>query len=133
MGMVTLASTPRPLPPGAGYLAGVLAGFTSFVAHAGGPAALMYLLSQGLTKTAFQATTVIVFAILNVTKAAIYAQLGFFSPDALRLVALLAPAALVGAILGVRANRVIPEKAFFGLTYVLLLGAGAKLIWGAVV
>lgn len=121
----------RPLPPGAGIVAGAAAGFTSFVAHAGGPAALIYLLSQGLSKTAFQATTVIVFAILNVTKAVIYAKLGLFSSEALTMVAVLAPAALVGAILGVRANRVVPEKFFFGLTYVLLLGAGTKLIWSA--
>ena len=45
---------------GAGVTAGLVAGFTSFVSHAGGPPAAVYLLSRKLDKTAFQATTVIV-------------------------------------------------------------------------
>ncbi|MBT6341860.1 MAG: sulfite exporter TauE/SafE family protein, partial [Tateyamaria sp.] len=30
---------------------------------------------------------------------------------------------------GVKAHHLMPERAFFLLTYVLLLGTGAKLIW----
>ncbi len=121
----------RPLPPSVGYGVGVAAGFTSFVAHAGGPAALVYLLSQGLTKLQFQATTVAVFAVYNLLKAGIYGGLGIFTAQTLTLSLWLAPVALVGVLLGVRAHRAIPEAAFFGLTYLLLTGAGAKLIWDA--
>lgn len=120
-----------PLPPVAGYGAGAAAGFTSFVAHAGGPAALMYLLSQGLTKVQFQATTVAVFAAFNLLKAGIYGGIGIFTAQTLTLSLWLAPVALVGVLIGVRAHRAIPERVFFGLTYVLLTGAGAKLIWDA--
>lgn len=118
-----------PLGKGAGLLAGVGAGFTSFVAHAGGPAAVVYLLSQGLSKLVFQATTVIVFSVVNATKAVIYAGLGFFTPDALKIALILAPVAFLGAVLGVRANKIVPERVFFGLTYVLLAVVGTKLIW----
>lgn len=121
----------RPLPPAVGYGVGAAAGFTSFVAHAGGPAALVYLLSQGLTKLQFQATTVAVFAVYNLLKAGIYGGLGIFSAQTLILSLWLAPVALVGVLIGVRAHRAIPERVFFGLTYVLLTGAGVKLIWDA--
>jgi uncharacterized membrane protein YfcA len=44
---------------------------------------------------------------------------------------LLAPFALIGAWLGVKAHYWIPERLFFGLTYVLLLFTGVRLIWVA--
>ena len=121
---------------GSGKAAGVLAGtavaFTSFVSHAGGPVTAVYLLSQGLSKTAYQSTTVLVFAVLNVIKAIAYGFLGAITSDTLLGGIYLVPAALVGAWLGVVAHRAIPERAFFVVTYVLLLAAGAKLIFDAV-
>ena len=36
--------------------------------------------------------------------------------------------ALLGAWLGVKAHRLVPERAFFALTYVLLSATGVKLI-----
>jgi uncharacterized membrane protein YfcA len=41
----------------------------------------------------------------------------------------LAPFALLGAWIGVRAHRIVPETLFFRLTYVLLMVTGTKLIW----
>lgn len=120
-----------PLSAGMGVGCGVASGFTSFVAHAGGPTALIYLLSQNLTKLRFQATTVATFAVLNLAKVGIYAGLGFFNLETLKLVALLAPVAVLGAVIGVRANRVVPEQMFFTVTYVLLACAGTKLMWDA--
>ena len=51
----------RPLGLVGGLIAGGVAGFTSFVSHAGGPPAAVYLLSRRLQKTEFQATTVLIF------------------------------------------------------------------------
>jgi uncharacterized membrane protein YfcA len=121
----------RPAGTVAGFVAGIVAGFTSFVSHAGGPPVAMYLLSQRLTKTAFQATTVLVFFVVNITKAAPYAFLGIFTAETLWANVLLAPAALAGAWLGVKAHRIVPERVFFGITYVLLAITGTKLIWDA--
>lgn len=118
----------RPLPAAAGLLAGAVAGFTSFVSHAGGPPAAVYLLSRGLGKTGFQATTVAVFFVLNIAKAVPYGLLGLFTRETLSLSLMLAPFALTGAWIGVRAHRIVPERAFFGLTYVLLTVTGLKLI-----
>ncbi|MFD1911773.1 sulfite exporter TauE/SafE family protein [Halodurantibacterium flavum] len=126
-----IAIRPRPLGPGVGLAAGAVAGFTSFVSHAGGPPAAIYLLAQGLGKTAFQATTVIVFWAINLLKFIPFLFLGIFTRDTAVGVAMLAPFAILGAVLGVRAHHLVPERVFFGLTYVLLSMTGAKLIWDA--
>jgi len=46
---------------------------------------------------------------------------------------LLAPFALLGAWLGVRAHYMVPERAFFGLTYIVLAITGVRLIWIALI
>lgn len=126
-----LKITPQPLGPAAGLLAGLAAGFTSFVSHAGGPPVAIYLLAQGLSKTVFQATTVLIFWAINLSKAVPYAFLGIFTAETLWANLLLAPFALLGAWLGVKAHHAIPERAFFAVTYILLTITGAKLIWDA--
>lgn len=126
-----LRASRRPMPGWAGLVAGVVAGFTSFVSHAGGPPAAVYLLSRRLDKTQFQATTVLVFWVYNIVKFVPYAFLGIFTLETLVFDLILAPVALLGAWLGVRAHRVVPEGLFFGITYVLLAVTGSKLIWDA--
>jgi hypothetical protein len=113
------------------WLAGLVGGFTSFVSHAGGPPTAIFLLSQGLSKTAFQATTVVSFWAINWMKVVPYAYLGIFSLETLKASVVLAPFALIGAWIGVRAHRLVPERAFFALTYSLLVATGLRLIWVA--
>ena len=112
-----------------GGLTGVFAGFTSFVSHAGGPPVAVFLLGHGLGKTAYQATTVIVFWAINLMKAVPYAFLGIFTAQTLLADLLLAPVALLGTWAGVRAHYWMPERAFFLLTYALLIATGSRLIW----
>lgn len=116
------------LPGWAGLLAGVVTGFTSFVSHAGGPSAAIYLLSQRLDKTRYQASTVLIFWVLNIVKFVPYAFLGMFTWQTAAANLALAPFALMGTWIGVRAHDLVPERLFFGLTYVLLLVTGGKLI-----
>jgi uncharacterized membrane protein YfcA len=52
-------------PQSYGILAGSVAGFTSFVAHSGGPPMSMYLLRRSLDRTRFAATSVVFFAVVN--------------------------------------------------------------------
>lgn len=123
----------RPAGTGLGLVAGFVAGFTSFVSHAGGPPVAIYMLSKGMPKTTYQATTVLVFWAINLVKAVPYAILGIFTAETLWANVLLAPAALVGAWLGVKAHHIVPERLFFGIAYVLLVATGSKLIWDALV
>ena len=117
------------LPDWAGIFWGGVAGLTSFISHAGGPPAAIYLLSRGLTKTQFQASTVLLFWTVNIVKFVPYAFLGIFTLDTLKADLPLAPFAILGAWIGVKAHRFISQKHFFAITYVLLLTTGAKLIW----
>ena len=87
-----------------------------------------YLLSQDLSKTGYQATTVLVFGLVNVAKTIAYGFLGAITLQSFLAGLWLVPGALFGAWLGVVAHRAIPERAFFIVTYALLLAAGSKLI-----
>lgn len=126
------ARSERQLPRWSGVLAGLIAGFTSFVSHAGGPPAAVYLLSKKLSKTQYQATTVLVFWVVNIAKFIPYAFLGMFTAETVLANLALAPFALLGAWLGVRAHHLVPEHLFFGLTYIFLSLTGIKLIWDGV-
>ena len=120
------------LPAWAGVLAGTVSGFTSFVSHAGGPPAAVYLLSQNLTKIQYQSTTVILFWAVNIAKVVPYAFLGLFTLEIAIADLMLAPAAIIGVWLGVHAHRMVSERTFFAITYVVLCLTGAKLIWDGV-
>ena len=85
-----------------------------------------------MSKTTYQATTVLAFWAINIAKAVPYALLGIFTAETLRAGLYLAPAALIGAWIGVKAHRSIPERPFFAVTYVLLTATGGKLIFDAV-
>ncbi|MGO4914075.1 sulfite exporter TauE/SafE family protein [Pseudogemmobacter sp. W21_MBD1_M6] len=118
----------QPMGRAAGMLAGMAAGFTSFISHAGGPPAAVYLLSKPLSKTAYQGTTVLVFWAINLMKFIPYFALGIFSKETALANVFLAPVAFAGVYLGVYAHRLLPERIFFGVTYVFLVCTGTKLI-----
>ena len=124
-----IGAAKQELPKSVGLFWGVVTGFTSFVSHAGGPPAAVYLLSRNLSKTQYQATTVLVFWTLNAVKFVPYAFLGIFTIETMTADLLLAPFAVAGAWIGVKAHRFISQRLFFGVTYTLLLVTGTKLIW----
>lgn len=115
-----------------GMFWGGIAGFTSFIAHAGGPPVNIYLLPQQLDKTVYQATTVIFFTIVNYVKLIPYAALGQFNPTNLSASILLLPLAALGIWLGYKLHHRMPEKRFFQIAYVLLFITGCKLIYDGV-
>ena len=116
------------LASGGAVPAGALAGFTSFIAHAGGPPLNMYLLRRPLDRTAFVATTAVFFAVVNYVKLIPYASLGLLSTDNLATSAALAIFAPAGVYLGVWLHRRISDRVFFTAVYVLLFALGLKLI-----
>ncbi len=122
-----------PMPDRWGVLFGAGAGFTSFIAHAGGPVAAVYMLSMNLGKREYQATTIIVFLVSNLLKFVLYSQLGFFTWQTAAAGLYLAPVAVAGTILGVRLHGVLPERVYFAVVYVCLTLAGFKLVFDALV
>ncbi|MDG4649906.1 sulfite exporter TauE/SafE family protein [Roseibacterium sp. SDUM158017] len=125
-----IAPRPRPFDARKGWAAGAAAGFTSFVAHAGGPPFAMFMLGQdGIGKTQYHATSVIVFWLVNAAKAVLYAMLGLFTFSSLGTSALMIPFALLGTWIGVHAHARIPERAFFSVAYAALTVTAARLLW----
>ncbi|MEP2784432.1 MAG: sulfite exporter TauE/SafE family protein [Pseudoruegeria sp.] len=127
-----LPKRPVVFRPWVGYLTGAAAGFTSYVSHAGGPLVAIYMLAQNVGKTTYQSTSVIVFWAINLFKALPYALLGLFTADTLLVDIILAPVAVVGVFIGVKAHHFLPEHIFFNVTYVLLVCTGLKLIYDGV-
>ncbi len=110
-----------------------LAGFTSFSVHAGGPPLHVYLLSQRLDKTTFQATTVAFFFGVNWLKIGPYAWLGQLDGSNLATSLVLAPLAPVGIALGAWLHHRIDETGFFRVVYASLVVLGLKLIHDGIV
>ncbi|MGP4115352.1 sulfite exporter TauE/SafE family protein [Streptomyces sp. 4N509B] len=79
---------------------GLLAGFTTMVANAGGAVMSLYLLSAGYDKMRFLGTAAWFFFLVNLFKVPFSAQLGLISADSLTLNAALAGAVLLGGVVG---------------------------------
>ncbi len=117
------------LGTGAGVFWGMVTGFTSFISHAGGPPAAVYMLSKRMDKTTYQATSVLTFWAVNAMKVGPYAVVGIFSKETLIADLTLIPAAVVGVLFGAWMHHKVSEQLFFALTYVFLVITGSKLIW----
>ncbi|TMJ19883.1 MAG: sulfite exporter TauE/SafE family protein [Alphaproteobacteria bacterium] len=116
-------------PGWVGALFGIATGFTSQIAHAGGPPFQMWVMPRRLPRDTFVGTTAIFFAALNWIKVPAYAALGQFTrPNALAALALL-PFAIFGALAGVWLIRKVSPERFYPLVYALMVVAGAKLLW----
>ena len=119
-------------PMSYGLLGGSVAGFTSFVAHSGGPPISMYLLRRPLDKMDFAATTVLFFAVVNYVKLVPYAWLGQFSLDNLATSAALVALAPIGVLIGAWLHARISDRLFFSMVYVLLFAVGVKLVFDGI-
>ncbi len=91
---------------------GSLSGFTTMVANAGGAAMSMYMLAARFPVHAFLGTAAWFFAILNLSKVPISLGLGLITPSTLLLDLLLAPAVVIGALLGKWIAARIKQQAF---------------------
>jgi hypothetical protein len=106
-----------------------VSGFTSFIAHAGGPPLSVYLLPLRLPPAIYVGTFAVMFAVVNWSKVLPYGWLGLFSAQNLATSAALAPAGLAGIALGVWLHKRVNERVFYRLVYAFLLLTGAKLLW----
>jgi uncharacterized membrane protein YfcA len=91
---------------------GIAAGFATTVANAAGPVMNIYLLTRQLPKERFVATGAWFFFVVNLAKVPIYAGYGLFSAESLMFDALMIPAVVCGALLGLWLIRAIPQRIF---------------------
>jgi uncharacterized membrane protein YfcA len=118
----------RPQRKAAGAFWGGLAGFTSTIAHAGGPPANIYLLPLKLDKSIFVGTMVVLFSAVNAAKIVPYASLGLFDAANLTTSLVLAPVAAIGMLAGIWLHGKVDQVLFYRLCYVFVLLTGLKLV-----
>ncbi|WP_423707915.1 sulfite exporter TauE/SafE family protein [Undibacterium sp. WLX3042] len=123
------ATTEQRPPRMFGWFSGVGAGFTSTLAHAGGPPVMIYLLSWRQPRETFVATTVFFFSVINLAKLPFYIALGLFSIDTLTMSAILLPLVPAGVWIGMRLLTRIPERPFYLFATAALGLSGVKLLW----
>ena len=126
------AAQPEGLP-WRGVLAGIAAGFTSQISHAGGPPFQIYVLPKQLARDVFIGTSAIFFAVVNWIKVPAYLALGQVTAESLSTAAALLPLAIASTWAGVWLVRRVPGKAFYKVIYSLLVVVGGKLAWDGAV
>ncbi|MFJ8149512.1 sulfite exporter TauE/SafE family protein [Streptomyces sp. NPDC096094] len=107
---------------------GVLGGFTTMVANAGGPVMSMYLLSAGFRKLGFLGTSAFFFLIVNVSKLPFSAGLGLIDGRSLLLDAALVVFVVPGAFLGTWAVTRINQRLFERLVIAATVVGGLQLL-----
>lgn len=107
---------------------GVLGGFTTMVANAGGPVVSLYLLSAGFRKLGFLGTSAFFFLIVNVSKVPFSAGLGLIDGSSLLLDAALVVFVIPGALLGKWAVHRINQRLFERLVIAATVVGGIQLL-----
>ena len=126
-----LAAVETPGVPG-GVLWGSLAGFTSFISHAGAPPFQVYVMPQNLKPRVFAGTATMFFAAVNLIKLPPYFLLGQFSRDNLKISLALIPVAVLSTFAGVWLVRRVDAARFYAIILVITFLIGIKLTYDAV-
>ena len=119
----------KPPPKWVGAILTATSGFTSFIAHAGGPPVSAYVIPMRLPPVRFTATMAFLFFVVNLSKWIPYAWLGLLETRNMLTSLILLPCVPVGVWIGVRIARRISEKLFYRLLYGGMFLTGVKLVW----
>ena len=127
MGLAPVAAPGVP----SGFLWGSVAGFTSFISHAGAPPFQVYVMRQNLKPRVFAGTATMFFAAVNLLKIPPYFLLGQFSRDSLTVSAGLIPVAILSTYAGVWLVRRVSADRFYAIILLLPFLIGVKLTYDA--
>lgn len=123
----------RRWPAWIGSLFGGISGLTSTLAHAGGPPIHMYFLAKDYAPQVFVATSAGFMAGVNLLKVGPYFFIGTLDQETLMLALKLAPLAIASAFAGVRLARVLSKRTFAIAVNSLMIVAGLKLLFDALI
>ncbi|WP_310568128.1 sulfite exporter TauE/SafE family protein [Hydrogenophaga sp.] len=121
-------------PPPPRWLGAILtatSGFTSFIAHAGGPPINAYVIPLRLSPVLFTGTMAFFFFFINLSKWVPYAWLGLLDGRNMATSLALLPFAPIGVWVGVRIAHRINPVLFYRLVYTGMFLTGSKLLWDA--
>jgi len=119
-----------PLPSrGVGAVLTTVSGFTSFIAHAGGPPINAYVIPLRLSPVIFTATMAYFFFVVNLSKWIPYAWLGLLDFRTLATSLVLMPIAPFGVWVGIRIARRIDATWFYRFVYLGMFLTGLKLVY----
>jgi uncharacterized membrane protein YfcA len=107
---------------------GILAGFTSTLAHAAGPVIAMYLIKRSHDRGFFVGTTAWFFLGCNLLKLGPFIYSGVVNADTLYYLPRLAPVVILGTVLGAWLNKRVTANVFNLIVYVLVSATGIKLV-----
>jgi len=116
--------------PAVSWPLGLLAGISTMLANAAGPAMTVYLLASRLPKYEFVGTAAWFFFFINIIKVPFSASLGLITQQTLLFNLLLAPAVLLGLLCGKFLLGKINQQAFEWLLIGLSLLGALRLICG---
>jgi uncharacterized membrane protein YfcA len=108
-----------------------ISGFTTFIAHAGGPPIAMYLLGRRLEKAVYAGTTIAIFMLGNFIKLGPFLLLGLERPLALAGALAFAPIVPFGVWAGKLLHDRLDQARLYFWCYALLLVTGLKLLFDA--
>jgi uncharacterized membrane protein YfcA len=120
-----------PPPRWLGALLTTMSGFTSFIAHAGGPPINAYVIPLRLSPVMFTGTIAFFFFFVNLAKWIPYAWLGLLDLRNMTTSLALLPFAPIGVWVGVRVAHRIQPVVFYRLVYTGMFLTGCKLVWDA--
>ena len=114
--------------PWLGRVMGGVSGFTSFIAHIGGPPITIYMLREKVSPMVYTSTLGIFFTVINFGKFVPYAYLDLLNFNQLATSILLLPLVPVGVYLGFYLAKRISAKWYYIIVQFFLLVASIKLI-----
>jgi hypothetical protein len=120
-----------PPPRWAGAILTATSGFTSFIAHAGGPPINAYVIPLKMKPMLFTGTMAFFFFFVNLAKWVPYAWLGLLDMRNFATSLVLLPLAPVGVWVGVRIAKRINPVLFYRFIYLGMALTGGKLLWDA--
>ncbi|MGI9379128.1 MAG: sulfite exporter TauE/SafE family protein [Methyloligellaceae bacterium] len=120
-------SRKMPCRPELALTAGAVSGFTSFIAHGGGPPVIAYMLQRGFDKTVYAGSLIIFFTLGNFIKAVPYLYLNLARPGLIWKSLVLLPVIPLAVWLGKVLHDRLPQKALYFWCYLLLTVAALKL------
>jgi uncharacterized protein len=126
----------RKRPPAAPSLAaaalfGSAGGFTTFVSNNAGPIMNAHFIRLGLNKRELVGTSSWFYFAVNAAKLPLYLVLGrFFTRSTLKFDLVVAPAVVVGVLVGRRLFPHVPQKVFMWVVLTLAAAASVKLLVG---